>query len=96
MSAGEGPFILNNKLKILRIMQIKVNGEQKFTAKKESFAVAPTTSGYQVAYSANGIDWTLDPDAVVPANENLIYLGSMQYAWYKLSGNTDNDVNIIL
>lgn len=76
-------------------MQIKVNGEQKFSAKKDQFAVAPSTSGYQVAYSADGENWTLDADAIVPANENLIYLGAMQYAWYKLSGNTDN-VNIIL
>lgn len=77
-------------------MQIKIDGEQKFSAKKESFAVAPTSSGYQIAYSADGTNWTLDADAIVPANENLIYLGSMQYAWYKLSGNTDNDVNVIL
>ena len=77
-------------------MQIKVNGEQKFTAKKDQFAVAPTTSGYQVAYSADGENFTLDADAVVPANENLIYLGAMTYGFCKLVGNTDNDVNIIL
>ena len=77
-------------------MQIKISGEQKFSAKKDQFAVAPTTSGYQVAYSANGEDWTLDSDAIVPANENLVYLGAMQYAWYMLSGNTDEEVNVIL
>ena len=77
-------------------MQIKVNGEAKFSAKKDQYAVAPTTSGYQVAYSADGENFTLDEDAVVPANENLIYLGAMTYAWYKLVGNTDDDVNIIL
>ena len=77
-------------------MQIKVNGENKFSAKKDQFAVAPTTSGYQVAYSADGENWTLDADAIVPANENLVYLGAMQYAWYKLVGNTDEEVNIIL
>lgn len=77
-------------------MQIKIDGEQKFSAKKESFAVAPTSSGYQIAYSADGTNWTLDADAIVPANENLIYLGSVQYAWYKLSGNTDNETQIIV
>lgn len=77
-------------------MQIKVNGENKFSAKKDQFAVAPTTSGYQVAYSADGENWTLDADAIVPANENLVYLGAMQYMWYKLVGNTDEEVNIIL
>lgn len=77
-------------------MQVKINGEQKFSAKKSEFAVAPTSSGYQVAYSADGENWTLDADAIVPANENLIYLGAMQYAWYKLVGNTDEEVNVIL
>ena len=76
-------------------MQITVNGEQKFSAKKNQFAVAPTTSGYQVAYSADGVNFTLDADAIVPANENLIYLGAMQYGWYKLVGNT-GEANIIL
>lgn len=77
-------------------MQIKINGEQKFSAKKDQFAVAPTTSGYQVAYSADGENFTLDADAIVPANENLIYLGAMQYGYYKLVGNTDEEVNVIL
>lgn len=77
-------------------MQIKVNKDETFSAKKNQFAVAPTASGYQVAYSANGVDWTLDSDAVVPANENLVYLGAMQYGWYKLSGNTDDNVNVIV
>ena len=77
-------------------MQIKINGEERFTAKKNQFAVAPTTCGYTVAYSANGVDFTNDTDAVVPANETLIYNGAMQYAWYKLVGNTDNNVNVIL
>lgn len=77
-------------------MQIKINGEEKFSAKKNQFAVAPTSSGYQIAYSADGEHWTLDADAIVPANENLVYLGSMQYGWYMLSGNTDNNVNVIV
>lgn len=77
-------------------MQVKINGEEKFTAKKDQFMVAPTSSGYQIAYSADGENWTLDSDAVVPANENLVYLGCMQYGFYKLVGNTDNNVNVIL
>ena len=55
-------------------MQIKVNGEQKFSAKKDQFAVAPTTSGYQVAYSADGENFTLDADAVVPEMRTLSIL----------------------
>lgn len=77
-------------------MQITVNGETPFKALKDQFSVAPTTSGYQIAYSADKETFTLDSDAIVPANENLIYLGSMQYAWYMLSGNTDDNVVVIL
>ena len=77
-------------------MQIRISGESKFTAKQSQFAVAPTTCGYQIAYSADGETFTLDEDAVVPAGENLVYLGAMKYGWYKLAGNTDEDVNVIL
>lgn len=74
---------------------MQVSGETAFKALKEQFSVAPTTSGYQVAYSADNVTFTLDPDAIVPANENLVYLGSMTYGYYKLVGNTDN-VKVIL
>lgn len=76
-------------------MQIQVSGETAFKALKDQFSVAPTTSGYQVAYSADNVTFTLDADAIVPANENLVYLGSMTYGYYKLVGNTDN-VKVIL
>ena len=77
-------------------MQILVNGETPFKALKDQFSVAPTTSGYQIAYSADKETFTLDSDAIVPAGENLVYLGSMQHAWYKLSGNTDDNVLVIV
>lgn len=70
--------------------KITVHGEEVFRAQKNQFAVAPTSAGYTVAYSANGVDFTNDTDAVVPANENLVYLGAMQYGYYKLVGNVDN------
>lgn len=70
--------------------KITVHGEEVFRAQKDQFAVAPSESGYQVAYSANGVDFTNDADAIVPANENLVYLGAMTYGFYKLVGNSDN------
>jgi len=70
--------------------KITVHGEEVFRAQKDQFAVAPTSAGYQVAYSANGVDFTNDADAQVPANENLVYLGAMTYGFYKLVGNEDN------
>ncbi len=72
-----------------------LSGEAPFKALKDQFSIGPSTSGYQVAYSVDKTTFTLDPDAIVPAGENLIYLGSMQYCWYKLVGNT-GDVEIIL
>ena len=72
-----------------------VHGEEVFRAQKDQFAVAPTTGGYTVAYSADGVSFTNDTDAVVPANENLVYLGAMQFGFYKLVGNED-DVEVIL
>ena len=70
--------------------KITVHGEEVFRAQKDQFSVAPTTAGYTVAYSANGVDFTNDTDAQVPANENLVYLGAMQFGFYKLVGNADN------
>ena len=78
-------------------MQVVISGEQPFKALKDQFGIAPTQSGYQIAYSATKDGtFTLDPDAIVPAGENLVYLGSMQYMYYKCVGLTDENVTIIL
>lgn len=70
--------------------KITVHGEEVFRVQRDQFAVAPTSAGYTVAYSANGVDFTNDSDAQVPADENLVYLGAMTYGFYKLVGNEDN------
>lgn len=75
--------------------KITVHGEEVFRAQKDQFAVAPTSAGYTVAYSANGVDFTNDTDAVVPSSENLVYLGAMTYGYYKLVGNAD-DVEVLV
>ena len=72
-----------------------IHGEEVFRAQKDQFAVAPSEGGYTIAYSADGVHFTEDTDAVVPANETLVYLGAMQYGWYKLSGN-QGDVEVLL
>lgn len=77
-------------------MTIQVSGDTPFKAVKNQFACAASESGFQVAYSVDKENWTLDPDAIVPANETLIYLGSMQYAWYRLSGNTNEALMVIV
>ena len=74
--------------------KVTVNGEQVFRAQKSSFAVSPTSAGYTLAYSADGQNFENDTDAVVPANETLMYIGAVPYAYYKLVGNVDTDVTI--
>ena len=76
--------------------KISVNGEQSWRAQRDRFAISPTSRGYQIEYSANGTDWTADADAVVPQGENLVYLGAMVYGWYRMKGNTDNNVDILV
>lgn len=75
-------------------MQTKINGETKFKALKNQFMVGPSASGYTLAYSANGVDFT-NYSAPTPANENLIVNGAMQFGYFKLVGNT-GEVEIIL
>lgn len=74
--------------------KITVHGEQVFRAQRDQFAVAPSEGGYTVAYSADGVNFTNDTDAVVPAGENLVYLGAMTYGYYKLAGN-QGDVDVL-
>lgn len=74
--------------------KITIHGEQVFRAQRDQFAVAPSEAGYTVAYSADGVNFTNDTDAVVPANETLVYLGAMTYGWYKLVGN-QGDVEVL-
>lgn len=77
-------------------MEKRINGEAPFQViNGDKFSVAPTLSGYTVAYSADGTNYTADTDAVVPANENLVYIGAMPNVFYKLSGNTENNVLVV-
>lgn len=75
--------------------KIIVHKEEVFRAQKDQFMVAPTSAGYTVAYSADGENFTNDTDAVVSANDNLVYLGAMTYGYYKLVGNAD-DVDVLV
>ena len=78
-------------------MQVSINKNQPFKALAESFEIAPTSSGYQIAYSVTKDGpYTLDTEAIVPANEVLIYLGAQRYGYYMLSGNTDENTIAIL
>lgn len=85
-------FILNNLTNCKKKMK-KVNGSEPFQILAHSFSVAPTTSGYTLAYSANGIDYTAYSTAT-PANETLLVCNAPKNVFWMLSGNTDNNVVI--
>lgn len=76
-------------------MQAFVSGEKPFRSQRLSFAVAPTTAGYTLEYSVDKENWTAYPDAV-PANENLMVNMVPIYMWFRLKGNSDKDVQILL
>ena len=76
-------------------MQAKVNGEEPFKVLKDTFTVGVTTNGYTLAYSADKENWTTYTQAT-PANEVLIVNGVTPYTYFMLSGNTDNNVEIVL
>ena len=75
-------------------MKVIIENEEKFQAKKNQFMVGPSQSGYTLAYSANGVDFT-DYSEATPSGENLIVNGAMMYGWFKLKGNS-GEVIVIL
>ena len=75
-------------------MKIVVNGEQVFKVAKNQMTIGPSASGYTLAYSADGENFTEYSEAT-PANENCIVNGLPQYTYVMLSGNT-GDVTVIL
>lgn len=76
-------------------MKTTISGEEIFSPTGTQFAIAPTSCGYTLAYSVDGETFDVDENAVVAAGKNLFYIGAVPGALYKLSGNTDEDVQII-
>ena len=76
-------------------MQQKVSKEQSFKVLKNTFSVGETSNGYTLAYSVDDVNFT-NYDKATPANEVLIVNGVTPFTFFKLVGNTDDDVKIIL
>lgn len=72
-----------------------VNGSTPFQVIRTSAAIAPTTNGYTLAYSADGINFTPYVEGT-PADENLVINGLQPDMWLQLSGNTDDNVVVLL
>lgn len=68
--------------------KLTVEGEAPFQVLAHSFTVSPSSDGYTLQYSADGINYTSYSEAT-PANENLIVNGIAWGQYIRLSGNTD-------
>lgn len=70
-----------------------VSGETPFQVDAHSFSVSPSSEGYTLQYSADGVNYTSYSDAV-PANETLVVNGVAFNQFIRLSGNA-SEVTII-
>lgn len=66
-----------------------VSGANGFQVLAHSFSLSPSTEGYTLAYSADGINYTNYSEAV-PANETLIVNGIAKAMYFKCVGNQTN------
>ena len=77
-------------------MQAIVSGETPFKALKNTFCVGPTSSGYTLNYAVSKEGpWTAHSEAT-PESECLIVNGATPFMWFRLSGNVDEETEIIL
>lgn len=74
-------------------MKILINKEDIFQARGSKVAIAATTSGYTLQYSVDGKDFD-DYQEEIPANENLIVSDVISGMFFKLAGNTDDNVTV--
>lgn len=74
-------------------MILQIQGEKPFQVLAHSFSVSPSSEGYTLQYSADGINWT-DYDEPVPADETLVVNDCAFGQYIKLSGN-NSEVTVI-
>ena len=72
-------------------MKEKVNKEEVFISRSDSFAIAGTTAGYTFSYSVDNTTWN-DWEEATPANEICIIHGLGQGMYCKLKNNADDNV----
>jgi hypothetical protein len=71
--------------------KVIVNQEVPFQIFAHTFAIAPTTAGYTLYYSADGKNYTAW-DEGTPADENCVVTNAALGMYFYLDGNTDNNV----
>lgn len=67
---------------------MQVKNEEQFSIPTEGFIISPSSSGYTLAYSADGQSFT-DYSEPTPANEVCIVRSGVKHVVYKLVGNAD-------
>lgn len=71
----------------MAIYNNKVSGETAFQVMSHSLIIGPSESGYSLAYSADGENFT-EYSEPVPAGQNCIVNGVAFGTYIMLSGNT--------
>ena len=74
-------------------MKIKVNKEEIFNSYGPTMAISSTESGYTLAYSVDGVNWSQYKDTI-PAGENCVVTDLVNGMFFKLIGNTSDEVVI--
>ena len=71
-------------------MVIKVSGESPFQILSTTFSIGPSSSGYDLYFSADGVNYSKLFTVAANTNRQVTQVAAGSY--YKLSGNTDNVV----
>ena len=71
-------------------MRIKINREQPFQVLATNFSIGPSSSGYDLQISADGVNFTTLFS--VGANVTRMVTGVANGSTYRLASNTDEDV----
>ena len=69
-------------------MKLNITGEKVFSILKERIMIGPSSSGYKLAYSADGVNFTEYKEAT-PADTNVVVNNIPEECYFKLLGNTD-------
>jgi hypothetical protein len=71
----------------------KINKANAFQIPADKFIIGPSSSGYTLNYSADGIHWTAWKEST-GANQNQVVVGLPTNTYVKLVGNTADNIII--
>lgn len=66
--------------------RVRISGEQPWQVLSHSAVLSPSSEGYTLQFSANGIDYTDYPETV-PANESLMVCNCAKFTYFRCKGN---------